>query len=98
MQPSRRETRLSICLSVAGKQEARNGYLACYADDIKDGDVDGKNGTESVSDTAYAEIDVKATADATTTTKVWAYTVEKAGHKYAFDGKDYYIDTVKETK
>lgn len=77
--------------ATAGKQEARNGYLACYATDIKDGDVDGSG----VTDTAYAETDLKASSDATAT-KIWAYTVTKGDSTYSFDGTSFYINGVKE--
>lgn len=73
--------------ATAGKQEARNGYLGCYATDIKDGDVDGSG----VTDTNYNNTEIKNGE-----TGVWAYTVEKAGVKYSFDGTYFYVAGVKQ--
>ena len=65
---------------VAGKQEARNGYLAKYAEDIKDGSVDGKNGTTDLTtDGKYAVASNVAT---------YTYTA-KDGKNYTFNGSTY---------
>ena len=73
--------------AVAGKQEARNGFLAKYNEDIKDGNIDGKNTVPAtdvdLADTAYTNTVVNGK---------WTYTVDKAGTKYSFDGTTYYIN------
>ena len=69
--------------AVAAKQEARNGYLAKYAEDIKDGQQDGKN-------TAPAT-DVTLTDDNYKSVKIGeanVYVFVTDG--YAFDGQNYY--------
>ena len=85
--------------ATAAKQEARNGYLECYAEDIKDGDVDGKNGTTDVptDNGAYASTALKDSESATATNK-WAYSVTKDSVTYSFDGQYFYINSVKEAE
>lgn len=57
----------------AAKQEARNGYAICFAEDLKDGNIDGKNDGVEVSygDGTYS---VKS--------GVATYTVKGADDKY----------------
>ena len=63
----------------AGKQEARNKYLDCYAKDIADGVVDAKAGTETI-DSNYTE----------KSTGVAQYTYTDSNNKtYIFDGTNY---------
>ena len=64
---------------VAGKQEARNGYLAKYSEDIKDGVVNGLNGTTNLVETGVYEV----------ANNVATYTYTKDGKTYTFDGTNY---------
>ena len=69
--------------AVAAKQEARNGYLAKYAEDIKDGKQDGQN-TAPATDVPLADANYKeVTIDSN---KVYVFVTDG----YAFDGQNYY--------
>ena len=63
----------------AGKQEARNGYLECYAEDIADGVADAKIGTTDMTNTNY-------TVDGTGT--VYTHT-DNNGKTYTYNGSVY---------
>ena len=71
--------------AVAAKQDARNGYLAKYAEDIKDGSVDGQNSSVTPAVTLtnenYKLVDSK-----------YVYVVTgKDGKTYTFDGTTYTV-------
>nr|MBE6545134.1 type II secretion system protein [Oscillospiraceae bacterium] len=62
--------------ATAAKQEARNGYLECYAEDIKDGKVDN---IPAATDTNYKKVTID-------TKEVIVYETDG----YAFDGQNFY--------
>ena len=73
--------------ATSAKQEARNGYVKCYADDIKDGKQDGQ--TLTTADSNYNNTQINGT---------WTYSVTGADSKvYSFDGEFFYIDGAKQT-
>ncbi|MBR3875380.1 MAG: type II secretion system protein [Clostridia bacterium] len=72
---------ISEASDVAGKQDARNGYLKWYAEDIKDGVIDAElDGTAL--DTNYT-----STADGSAK---YTHTASDGTTTYAFDGSKYY--------
>ena len=66
----------------AADQAARNGYAECYALDMADGVLDGKEGTETINDTNY-----KVTlASGETPASAIYYAVNKNGGYATFNG------------